>query len=61
MRHKIRGLNWRNRPAPTSLGSESADGRKIELVITKPNPDSVDVDLSQLGHISPIEWENLLL
>ena len=33
----------------------------MERVITKPDPDSADVDRSQLKHISPIEWENLLL
>ena len=54
-------MNWRNRPAPPSLRSESADGRKIERVITKPDPDSADVDLSQREHLSPSEWENLLL
>ena len=27
----------------------------------KPDPDSAGVDRSQLEHISPIEWENLLL
>ena len=30
-------------------------------VITKPDPDSADVDLSQREHLNPIEWENLLL
>ena len=31
-------------------------------VITKPDPDSADVDLSsQREHLSPIEWENRLL
>ncbi len=30
-------------------------------MITKPDPDSASVDRSQLEHISPIEWENLLL
>ena len=29
--------------------------------IRKSDPDSADVDLSQWEHISPIEWENLLL
>ena len=33
----------------------------MERVITKPDPDSAGVDRSQLEHISPIEWENLLL
>ena len=27
-------------------------------VITKPDPDSADVDLSQREHLSPSEWEN---
>ena len=44
----------------TSLRFESAAGRKMERVITKPDPDSADVDLSQLEHSSPIEWENVL-
>ena len=59
-RHEISGLNWRNRPVTTSLRFESAAGRKMERVITKPDPDSADVDLSQLEHSSPIEWENVL-
>ena len=45
-RHEIRGLNGRNRPATTLLRFECADGRKIGRVITKPDPDSADVDLS---------------
>ena len=53
-RHEISGLNRRNRAAATSLRFKSADGRKMERVITKPDPDSADVDLSQLEHISPI-------
>ncbi len=35
--------------------------REMERVITKPDPDSAGVDLSLLEHISPIEWENVLL
>ena len=58
---EIRGLNGRNRPATTSLRFESAAGRKMERVITKPDPDSADVDLSQREHLSPSEWENQLL
>ena len=60
-RHEIRGLNGRNRLAAPLLRSESADGRKMERVITKPDPDSADMDLSQREHLSPSEWENLLL
>ena len=33
----------------------------MERVITKSDPDSAGVDLSLLEHISPIEWENVLL
>ena len=46
----------RDRPAAPSLRSESADGRKMERVITKRDPDSADVDLSQREHLNPIEW-----
>ena len=60
-RHEISGLNWRNRPVTSSLRFESADGRKMERVITKTDPNSADMDLSQLEHISPIEWATLLL
>ena len=33
----------------------------MERVITKSDPDSADVDLSQREHFSPSEWENRLL
>ena len=52
-RHEISGLNGRNRSATTSLRSESASGRKIGRVITKPDPDSADADLSRIRlHVS---------
>ena len=44
-----------------SLRFERVAGRKMERVITKPDPDSADVDLSQREHLSPSEWENRLL
>ena len=33
----------------------------MERAITKPDPDSPDMALSQREHLVPIEWEKLLL
>jgi len=35
--------------------------REIERVITECNPEADGIDTSLLEHVSPIEWENVVL
>ena len=35
--------------------------KEIERVVTSCNPEECGIDLAMLEHISPIEWENVLL
>ena len=35
--------------------------KEIERIITECNPQEAGIDISLLAHISPIEWENVVL
>jgi hypothetical protein len=39
----------------------SWQAREIECVVCEGDPEAAGVDLTLLGHVSPIEWDNVLL